>query len=504
VGRVETDLDHTTPGLTDDAAGSQGPARYQQQAKQNSHDLLQKQLTHFTRSGERLFFFATGLDWSRETAGDQQRPWGQAVDEPFAWTRRGVTGKDWMSTTLLERLGKVRRASVDFCSPLAVEDYGLQAMPETSPPKWHLAHTTWFFETFILENHAPGYRAQDTSFRVLFNSYYNGIGERHPRAERGLLSRPTLDEVMDYRHRVDAAMTGLLEDTSVDQAVIAPLVELGIQHEQQHQELFFTDIKYSLSRNPLSPAYLDDRAPPASTATPLEWLEHPGGEVLVGASGEGFSFDNELPPHRVLLEPYTLANRLVTNAEFREFMDDGGYRQPEHWLSDGWTTVEQQGWQQPLYWQWREDGWWEYTLYGLQPLDPEAPVSHLSGYEADAYARWAGARLPSEFEWEAVAAGTELQGQFLDDQWLHPIHDGRSYLYGSAWNWTSSAYSAYPNYRPERGAIGEYNGKFMANQLVLRGGSCVSSRDHLRASYRNFFYPPDRWQFTGVRLAKWL
>lgn len=406
---------------------------------------------------------------------------------------------------LTERFAAVRADSLRFCAPLEPEDYGLQAMADTSPPKWHLAHTTWFFETFVLRPYLEGYRAFNPAFEVLFNSYYNGIGEQFPRPQRGLLSRPLLQEVLDYRRHVDAGVEQLLAVDHPQVETVRGLVELGTHHEQQHQELFFTDIKYSLSRNPLCPAYTDGGETPGSALRPMGWLEHPGGVTAIGHSSDGFCFDNEQPAHDVLLQPFALADRLVTNGEYLAFMEDGGYRRPELWLSDGWATVCERDWRAPLYWRESGDGWREYSLYGLIPLDPARPVSHVSGYEADAYARWADARLPTEFEWEALAADVPVDGQFVDSHRLHPepaVGSDRQ-LYGCLWEWTSSAYAPYPGYRPASGAVGEYNGKFMANQLVLRGGSCVTSRSQLRPTYRNFFYPPDRWQFTGIRMATW-
>ncbi|MDJ0878922.1 MAG: ergothioneine biosynthesis protein EgtB [Halieaceae bacterium] len=407
---------------------------------------------------------------------------------------------------LAERFTRVRTDSERFCEPLETEDYSLQAMADTSPPKWHLAHTTWFFETFILKPYAEDYRAFHPAYEVLFNSYYNGIGDQHPRPERGLLSRPVLEDVLAYREHVDTWIGDLLASGHPELDTITRLVELGTHHEQQHQELFFTDIKYSLSRNPLYPAYSDGRLA-AAGSRPMGWREHSGGQVEVGHVDGGFCFDNEQPAHAVLLTPFALADRLVTNGEYQAFIDDGGYQRPELWLSDGWATVGERGWEAPLYWVRNGDSWQEYTLYGLCALDPARPVTHVSGYEADAYARWAGHRLPTEFEWEAIAAGTELDGQFVESGRLHPDAAERAddwQLHGGLWEWTSSAYGPYPGYKPAAGAVGEYNGKFMANQLVLRGGSCVTSRSQMRTSYRNFFYPPDRWQFTGIRLAKWL
>ncbi len=408
---------------------------------------------------------------------------------------------------LAERFTQVRADSERFCAPLEKEDYSLQAMADASPPKWHLAHTSWFFETFVLKHYVDDYVPFDPAYEVLFNSYYNGIGAQHPRPERGLLSRPVLEDVLAYRRHVNSGVDELLQSDHAESASIADLVELGTHHEQQHQELFFTDIKYSLSRNPLHPAYRGEALPAASDNRPMGWLEHTGGTVAVGYRGDGFCFDNEQPAHEVLLLPFTLADRLVTNAEYRAFVEDGGYRRPELWLSDGWATVQEQGWEAPLYWSRQADGWQEYTLYGMQPLDPNRPVSHVSGYEADAYARWADCRLPSEFEWEALSRDQPLEGQFVDSDSYHPAAPasaGDTQLHGCLWEWTASAYGPYPGYQPAAGAVGEYNGKFMANQLVLRGGSCVTSRSQLRPSYRNFFYPPDRWQFTGIRLAKWL
>ncbi len=406
---------------------------------------------------------------------------------------------------LIQRFTEVRADSEQFCAPLQKEDYSLQAMADTSPPKWHLAHTSWFFETFILKPYQPDYMPFNPAFEVLFNSYYNGIGDQHPRAERGLLSRPALEEVLAYRAHVSAAVLALLDSDHAEAETIRELVELGTHHEQQHQELFFTDIKYSLSRNPLLPAYRQESLDESPPVAALDWLEHDGGEVQIGYSGEGFCFDNELPPHRCLLQPFALADRLVTNAEYLLFIEDGGYKTPEHWLADGWATVCEQGWESPLYWHHDGHQWLEYTLYGARPLDMNSPVCHVSGYEADAYARWADCRLPSEFEWETIASACAFEGQFVGAGTVHPLgraEDGMQ-LHGTVWEWTSSAYSPYPGYAPAAGAVGEYNGKFMANQWVLRGGSCVTSQSQVRPSYRNFFYPPDRWQFSGIRLAKW-
>ena len=413
-----------------------------------------------------------------------------------------------MSSSLISAYQAIRRNSEAFCEPLAIEDYGLQAVAETSPPKWHLAHTSWFFETFILKVFCPDYRSPWPEYTYLFNSYYNGIGEQFARARRGLLSRPTVAQVYEYRHWVDRWMLELLADDRL-QAVTGfrQRLQLGLHHEQQHQELFFTDLKYSFSCNPLYPVYRAGDMPRDDGVVPsMGWREFAGGEGAVGYQGEGFCFDNELPRHPVLLQPYGLATRPVTNAEYLAFIDAGGYRQPEWWLADGWAELQQQGWQAPLYWQQQNGEWFEYTLHGLRPLALQAPVVHVSGYEADAYARWSGCRLPTEAEWEQAAATLPVTGQFVEAGHLQPLAVATDTplqgMFGSVWEWTASSYAPYPGFCAAEGAVGEYNGKFMCNQLVLRGGSCVSSQSHLRASYRNFFYPRDRWQFSGIRLAR--
>lgn len=396
-------------------------------------------------------------------------------------------------------LRSTRDASVAACAPLEREDYGLQAAEFASPPKWHLAHTSWFFETFVLRPYVPGYESFDPAFEMLFNSYYNGVGEQFPRPRRGLLSRPGLEAVLAYRAYVDEALFALLADPACDPAVLSRC-RLGIDHERQHQELFYTDIKYSLSVNPLAPALAAPQVEAPAAAPPLRWFSLDGGLVAIGYGGDGFAFDNEQPRHRVWLEPFALASRLVTNGEYRAFMEDGGYRRPELWLADGWDTVVREGWEAPLYWC-GEDC---YTLYGRQPLDPAAPVCHVSGYEADAYARWAGARLPTEAEWEHAAARLAPSPHGVEAGRLQPAPATAAdpnQFYGACWQWTASAYGPYPGFAPGAGAIGEYNGKFMSNQWVLRGGACVTPAGQLRTSYRNFFYPRDRWQFSGIRLA---
>ena len=375
-------------------------------------------------------------------------------------------------------------------------------MPDTSPGKWHLAHTAWFFEQFVLGRDST-YRPHDSAWNYLFNSYYQSVGPMHARPRRGMLSRPSLDEVRDYRQRIDDAVLALLE--CADDAELAGLVELGLQHEQQHQELLLTDIKHAFWCNPLQPAY---RAPIAlaaeSKVVPLRFVEGREGIVEIGHRGEGFAFDNETPRHRALLHPHAVANRLVTNAEYLAFVREGGYREPGLWLSDGWATVQREGWHHPLYWQ--DDLASEFTLAGARALESHEPVCHLSYYEAEAFARWAGGRLPTEAEWESAAQDVAVQGNLQDDGRYQPqaagAGDGLLQLYGDVWEWTASPYVSYPGFRPLPGALGEYNGKFMCGQQVLRGGSCVTPRDHLRASYRNFFPPHARWQFAGLRLGQ--
>jgi ergothioneine biosynthesis protein EgtB len=385
-------------------------------------------------------------------------------------------------------------------------------MDDASPPKWHLAHTSWFFETFLLNPYLPHYVPFHPGFEFLFNSYYNGVGEPFPRARRGYLSRPTVSEVFEYRQHVDTAMERLLASPpgGDDGAEVIRRTVLGLNHEQQHQELMVTDLKYNFGHNPLAPAYLDDADGPAGAPGALTFAAHPGGLVTIGAGADdGFHFDNEEPAHSVYLEPFLLASRVVTCEEYLAFMADGGYADAALWLSDGWAWVNGEGIEAPLYWQQRDGEWWEYRLNGLVRVAGDVPVTHVSAYEADAFARWAGARLPTEAEWESVATSLDVGGNLLESGRFHPAAppkraDGPvpSQMYGDVWEWTSSAYGPYPGYRSAQGALGEYNGKFMANQLVLRGGSCVTPGDHIRASYRNFFYPPDRWQFTGIRLAR--
>jgi ergothioneine biosynthesis protein EgtB len=400
---------------------------------------------------------------------------------------------------------QVRATTERLASPLSAEDQTVQSMPDVSPTKWHRAHVTWFFETFVLGPHAPAYEPFNDAYAYIFNSYYEALGDRHPRHERGLISRPGIDEIAHYRHSVDGAMMALLSGT-VD-PLLADLVTLGLHHEQQHQELLLMDIKHVLSRNPLRPTYLartDDG--PGGIAPKAGWVEHDGGVAEIGHNGVGFGFDNEFPRHQVFLSPFALADRPVTNAEWLSFMADDGYSRPEFWLSDGWSVVMAQDWRAPLYWfcdPEEPDTWLQFTLAGVQPVDPEEPVCHVSYYEAEAFAHWTGMRLPTEAEWETVAIAQGEGENFLGDQPPHPRPaTDTNAMFGDVWEWTSSAYFPYPGFRAAPGAVGEYNGKFMVSQYVLRGGCCATPPGHTRATYRNFFPPGARWEFGGVRLAR--
>lgn len=400
----------------------------------------------------------------------------------------------------------VRNQTLALCAPLEVEDYQIQPMADASPPKWHLAHVTWFFETFLLKPFSNNYRVFDPSFERLFNSYYNGVGKPFSRANRGFLSRPTLARVLEYRHYVDEKMLELIQTSMIDEIVFR--IQLGLNHEQQHQELILTDIKYNLGNNPLKPVYVDQKADD-SLEFNARWVEFDGGLVESGTdAGQEFVFDNEMPRHQVFLQPFKLSTNLVSNGEFVAFIEDGGYERPELWLSDGWAGLQaqqDQRWSMPLYWRKQGDNYFEYRLTGEQLADPNRPVCHVSAYEADAYARWKGCRLPTEHEWEHAAVDAPVEGNFVDSKLFHPSGqsgEGMQSQFGNVWEWTQSGYGAYPSFKPFDGQLGEYNGKFMANQLVLRGGSCASPRSHIRPTYRNFFYPPDRWQFSGIRLAQ--
>jgi len=406
---------------------------------------------------------------------------------------------------LSESYRRVRTESEALAAPLSDADATVQSMPDASPTKWHLAHTTWFFETMILKPNAPGYRAFDEAYNFLFNSYYESVGERQPRPRRGMITRPSLDEIRAYRAHVDAAMEGLISSG----ADVGALVELGLHHEQQHQELLLTDILHLFSQSPLRPAYRDPVPLPVGAApSETTFVAFDGGIVEIGHDGSGFAYDCEGPRHQALIRPFRLADRCVTNGEWLEFMADGGYRDPLLWLADGWAQILENQWRAPFYWEERDGRWLSMTLRGLQPIDPEAPVTHVSYFEADAYASWAGKRLPTESEWEHAASGLSLDGVFADGGAgrLRPSPakptSGLRQMFGDVWEWTQSPFTPYPGFRAAEGAVGEYNGKFMCGQFVLRGGSCATPSGHIRATYRNFFQPDKRWQFSGLRLAE--
>ena len=411
---------------------------------------------------------------------------------------------------LAERYQQVRQATESLCAPLAIEDYVIQSMPDCSPTKWHLAHVSWFFETFLLKPNLSSYQSPDPDYVYLFNSYYNAVGDKYPRPRRGMISRPTVEAVYRYRSHVDEHVLDLLECCDdADLSRISSIVTLGINHEQQHQELILTDLKHMLSHNPLHPVYAERGPEPQTSSGAVRWVSFPEGVYWIGHAGDSFAFDNEEPRHREFVHPFEIASRPVTNADFLEFMRAGGYEQSDLWLSMGWATVQQDGWQAPLYWEERDGAWWQFTLSGLRPVDPDAPLTHVSYFEADAFARWAGGRLPTEAEWEVAAASTPVDGNFADSRQFHPSAQAASadqsslcQMYGDVWEWTQSSYSPYPGFRTAPGALGEYNGKFMCNQYVLRGGSCATPRTHIRPTYRNFFPPDARWQFSGLRLAK--
>ena len=426
-----------------------------------------------------------------------------AVQFSFRWRRAnpnpaGLRRRD----DLTARFQTVRERSLTLAAPLSAEDQQIQSMPDVSPTKWHLAHTTWFWETFLLKPYLEGYTSPDERFDYLFNSYYEAIGSRHPRTERGLISRPSCEEVVAYRRHVDDAMATLLADPPDQHAPeTAARTEIGLNHEEQHQELLLMDIKHVLSMNPLSPAYVRSAPQEVQPTRDLDWMRFDGGLVEIGHDGEGWAFDNEGPRHQVWLEPFAIADRLVTVGDWLSFIEDDGYHRAELWLSDGWATVQSEQWRAPLYW--RDDGeaWSLFTLTGQRPLNPAEPVCHVSFYEADAFARWSGYRLPTEAEWEIAAAAMAAD----PGPALHPrpagATPGMRQMQGEVWQWTASPYVAYPRYRPAEGALGEYNGKFMSNQMILRGGACITPPGHARATYRNFYPPAARWPFTGLRLA---
>ena len=410
---------------------------------------------------------------------------------------------------LRDRFLQVRNTTEQLAAPLSAEDCSLQSMPDASPTKWHLAHTSWFFETFLLERFQPDFKPFHAAFRVLFNSYYNGVGDKHPRHERGLIANPDFATVLAYRQHVTAAISQLIPAATAANAEFSELMWLGCHHEEQHQELILTDVKHLLSKNPLQPVYQKQWPLTPIEARALQWLAYPGGLIEIGHQGDGFCFDNESPRHKYYVERFALASHPVTHGEFADFIADGGYRRPELWLSMGWDWVQANRVAAPLYWQRIDDQWHTFTLHGRAAIDPHTPMCHVNYFEADAYARWAGARLPTEAEWEHAASGLEIRGNFLESAALHPLalreesnSSQPSQMFGDVWEWTASAYLPYPGYKPAAGAVGEYNGKFMCNQFVLRGGSCATPARHIRASYRNFFPPDARWQFSGFRLAR--
>jgi ergothioneine biosynthesis protein EgtB len=430
---------------------------------------------------------------------------GQSEGHPAAQTSSA------RSADLIERFRQVRDFSTRLCRTLEPEDYVVQSMPDVSPTKWHLAHTSWFFETFVVKVWMQRYRSEVPQYAYLFNSYYNAAGDMHRRDLRGLISRPTVAETYRFRESIDDCVIKLLEEA--DEALLSeiePVLTLGLHHEQQHQELLVTDIKHVFSQNPLYPVFQPHATEPEiGKVTAQHFVEFDEATILIGHDGAAFSYDNEGPRHRALVPTFSLSNRVITNGEYLAFMEAGGYARPEFWLSLGWTTVNEQHWNAPLYWQQRDGAWWNFTLSGFRPVNESEPVTHVSYFEADAYANWDGARLPTEFEWEHAASGLPIEGNFVDEQRFHPARapalNGENALhqmFGDVWEWTRSAYLPYPGYRAVPGALGEYNGKFMCNQMVLRGGSCATSRSHIRPTYRNFFQPEKRWQFTGIRLAR--
>ena len=435
----------------------------------------------------------------------------EAATESVAAKRPHLRSGSARVERLLARFHQIRDFTSGLCAGLEPEDYVVQSMPDVSPTKWHLAHTTWFFETFILKKFRPGYRSEIPQYAYLFNSYYNAAGDMHRRDLRGLISRPTVKQAQRYRASIDSHIDNLL--SGADEKLLdemEPILVLGFHHEQQHQELLVTDIKHVFAQNPLYPVFRENESDGARGKTlPIHFVDFDETVATIGHDGRGFSYDNEGPRHRALILPFSLASRPVTNGEYLAFIEDNGYSLPEFWLSLGWMTVNEQRWQAPLYWTKHDGAWWNFTLSGFRPVDESEPVTHVSYFEADAYANWAGARLPTEFEWECAALDCPIEGNFVEDEKFHPCalatsgDDKRLHqMFGDVWEWTRSAYSPYPGYRAAPGALGEYNGKFMCNQYVLRGGSCATSRSHIRRTYRNFFQPEKRWQFTGIRLAR--
>lgn len=409
---------------------------------------------------------------------------------------------------LIEKFNQVRSFTEDITDPLEIEDFVIQVTENASPAKWHLAHTTWFFETFLLEKELPDYDPIHPQYSYLFNSYYLQTGIPHCRARRGNISRPTVKQVFEYRESINEHVINLIKNATPEQyKEWAPIIEIGIHHEQQHQELLMTDLKYMFSQNPLNISYKNTDRPKVKSIPGLSWSTFEEGVYKVGHKGNEFGYDNEFPRHKTYIHDYDIANRLVTNAEFIEFIESGAYGEPKWWLDEGFSTVRDDGWESPLYWGKKDGEWWQFTLNGMQKIDANEPVTHVSYFEADAYARWRGYRLPTEFEWEVAAESLEIKGNFADAGFLHPValqnvEEGLQQMFGEVWQWTQSSYAPYPGYKPLPGALGEYNGKFMCNQYVLRGGSCATSESHCRKTYRNFFHANERWQFTGIRLAK--
>ena len=421
-------------------------------------------------------------------------------------TFRSARQEERKTEAMARQYLSVRQQTESLASPLSAEDQMVQSCPDASPAKWHQAHTTWFFETFILSQHLPGYQAFHPQFRDLFNSYYNAVGAQPQKESRNTFSRPGLEEIQNYRRHVDEHMQKLLSGDPSE--AVLKLLELGCNHEQQHQELLVTDIKHAFWSNPLHPVYMQTSPAQPSVAVAVQKAQsYPGGLCEVGAEGAGFHFDNEAPRHKVFLQPFRFASRPATCGEYLSFIADGGYERPELWLSDGWKAVQAHQWKAPLYWQKRDGEWFQFTCSGMRKVDENEPVCHVSFFEADAFARWAGARLPTEFEWEIAASQVPVEGNLLEGGKFHPhaaeaaVGDQPAQIFGDVWEWTASAYLPYPGFKPAAGALGEYNGKFMSSQMVLRGGSCVTPRSHIRASYRNFFPPETRWQFSGIRLA---
>ncbi len=424
-------------------------------------------------------------------------------------TLNKITESNTDRKDLINRFKNVRSFSLLLCEPLETEDFVIQSMPDVSPTKWHLAHTSWFFEAFVLHKANPNYKSIHPLYNYLFNSYYIQAGERWFRPNRGLLSRPTVKQVFEYRSYVDEHLINFIETCSEEAFnEYAPVIEIGLNHEQQHQELLLTDIKHVLSFNPLRPVYSEREIIITNNINSLNWIEFDEGVFETGHNGKSFCYDNETPVHKEFINSFALADRLVTNREYLEFIEDAGYEKPTLWLSDGWATVENEKWKAPLYWEKKDGAWYNFTLNGLRKVNPDEPVCHVSHYEADAFAAWKGKRLPTEFEWEVAATSPGIEGNFVDNKKFHTVPlkennaNGLKQMFGDVWEWTQSAYLPYPGYKPLPGALGEYNGKFMSGQMVLRGGSCATSKSHIRKTYRNFFPPHSRWQFTGIRLAK--